>query len=84
MSVYIVFPAAPEHRRSSGKNTFVVSAGSAAAARTSAEVLAVAQVGSFNSTTHTTTVLSDDAGQDCTIAIQGPVGAAWPVQAPGA
>ena len=84
MSVYLVFPAAPEHRRSNGKNTFIVSAGSAGAARTSAETLAGAQVGSFTSTTHTATVLSDSTSQDCAITIHGPVGAAWPIQAPGA
>lgn len=84
MSIQVVFPAAPEHRRP-GANTWVIGgAANAAAARTAAEVLAGAQVGSFTSTTHTVVALTDASGESFSASIAGPVGAAFPIKAPGA
>lgn len=71
MAIYVLTPT-EDLKRSDRRNLFVISAASAAAAKTRAEALCGDVAGVF--TNWTATELTDSAAQDFTVECSGPVG----------
>lgn len=73
MSIYVLTPVETS-RRFDGKNLFVVSAGSANAARASAEAMCGETAGAFAANEWPAVALADTPGQDFVAECRGPVG----------
>lgn len=82
MTQYVLTPGDQSRKRSDQRNTFIIKAASAAAARTRCEALCGDSAGAFDN--WTATALTDSSAEDCVIESgSGPVGTSeignvWP------